>query len=316
MTSFLSFTSAGAALNSAGRSVIGSTVIGPPRHPEANFSFGPGGVTVLPGLPPTPAGSENIDRIPSNSNVWLEKNPRIALAYSVQALGDRPITQGDLVALNKSSDSWSFPRLQTVQEWMADIIYQCESESNDIFVQMVQENGLVGVFTTAMDSRVDKKQSYGVDTVTINAARFCTIRDYWLCGCRAGDNLFIVATKHGIAPARGSTPKRVKDESVRFYFVCGPMTHAAAAEKIFKHEKDENIVFTRGDPSMVIRVGKAQNHIMPAHGNSEMGFTKYDGSTHGELFTSFNSRSNRGTSRVREIHVDHLMRPHYFAARL
>lgn len=312
MTSFLSFTSAGAALNSAGRSVIGSTVIGPPRHPAANFSVGPGGVSFLPGLPSTPAGSENIDRIPSKSNVFLEKNPRIALAYSVQALGDKPITQGDLVALKKSSDSWSFPRLQTVQEWMADIIDECEGQSDSVFVEAVQENGLVGVFTTAMDSRVDKKQSYGVDTVTINAARFCTIRDYWLCRCRAGDNLFIVATKHGTAPARGSTPKRVKDESVRFYFVCGPMTHEEASTKIVNHEGEEGITITRGDPSMVIRVGKAQNHIMPAHGNSEMGFTKYDGGTHGELFTSFNTRANRGTSRVREIHVDHLMRPHYF----
>lgn len=308
MASFLSNTTAGAAFRQTNQRIVGSTVIGPPATPVANFAVGPGGVSVLPNLPSAPAGAPPIARINPRSNVLLEKNPRISLAYSVKQTGEN-FVQGDLVALEGNTNSWAFPELWTVQKWMEKAHENISDE--DSFKEYFVENRLVGAFATTMDNASDRAH-YGTDTVTINAARFSTVRDYWTCACKAGDQLFIVAThKKPIMPYEEdeiSAKRLCSRDVVTFYFVCAK-NHKRAAEMAKNDFKND----TGNDPesTVCIRVGKAQNNMVSAASRRDSMIQKYNIHNVEECYDYVNDTASK-TARMREMHLDHLFMPEFF----
>ena len=301
MAMFLSETnprSAGAGAGRAQGIVTQTASIGPPRAPPTNFAALPGGISVLPNVPALPAAS-GIDsqrvplnpygRIPSRANVTLEKNPRIALAYTIIS-SENQKTQGDLTCITKS-DGWDAPELFTVRQ-LFDSANEEINTGNDLH-EFFCKNSFVGVFNNAMDSNGEK---YGTETVTINSARFCTIRDYWGFDIRAGESLFFMASY--VEPPTGAAPaaKRSNANKVRFYFAKGK-SHKDVYDRIKKKEfgGDDKL-------STVVRIGMAQNFVIPVRRGadynelSEMEWERYN--SDGEY-----------TTRTREIHLDHLMVP-------
>lgn len=304
MASFLSNTAAGAAFRQTNQRIVGNTVVGPPATPVANFAVGPGGVSVLPNLPSAPAGAPPIARINPRSNVLLEKNPRISLAYSVKQTGEQ-FVQGDLVALEGNTNSWGFPELWTVQTWMEKAHEKINDEPS--FKKYFVENRLVGAFATTMDNASDRSH-YGTDTVTINAARFSTVRDYWTCACKAGDRLFIVATHdESVDPdvAVELSPKRPCSRNVvSFYFVCAK-NHEKAVDMVKSEEAVDSVT------SVCIRVGKAQNNMVSAASRRGSMIQKYNIHDVDECYDYVNDSASK-TARMREMHLDHLFIPKFF----
>ena len=279
-----------------GQILGGATSFGPPRVPSANFAVIPGGVSLLPNTPAVPGGAGPValqpyQRVPARSLVRLEKNPRIALAYTIQTSQEQESqpTQGDLVVLKKA-EGWDVPTLMNIQDYMQNA---CDTiESHEDFEKYFFENRFVGVYNMVIDT---KNQSYGTDTVTINAARFCSVRDYWGTQVRAGDHLYFVAM-HGRPGSEEPSRKRSNTNPITFFFM-----KACTPKKAFDKAKKSLGVDT--GHGVAVRIGRAQNHIIPVFG--EQTVTQY---------LDFDEYNQKGhvSSRLREIHLDHLFVPHFF----
>ena len=313
MAMFLSETNPSRAGAGGGRAqtiVQQSASIGPPRAPPASFAALPGGISLLPNVPalPTAAGVDAgrvslqpYGRIPSRANVTLEKNPRIALAYNVKQFqeGLRP-TQGDLVAMSLVN-GWDVPEILTIDQLHRECCRRV-AESNDphkAFSDFFKTFTFCGVYNAVFEAGNQKQlDKYGTDTVTINAARFCSIRDYWGTDIRAGDTLYFVAV-HVDAPGGGGPPaaKRQHCDEVEFYFVKSGNLISSATDVVKTFKESYNL------HSVVIRLGKAQNYIPPiiSRGGSVTAW--------GSENLIYKNSHGTHTTRLREVHLDHLMIP-------